>query len=504
MHRPRLLALGVGCTALAVALAVPTAAPAATSPPTASPPLASAGSAPRATVTDVPAGLVRVRTRSSLLGTHTWYQQTFRGLPVIGGYYAVHTDKRGTSRVDDGRQAVPASLQTRPTVAASAAIRRADAALARRTSAGSKQQTTLSKPASTRATLAVRGGSAARLVWQVHGVGAAGTVQTLVDARSAVVLDQRSLSKNWSASQEGRGGTVPGRVFEPSPSVTLQTQDLRDRADSDQAVFNPTYRTVQLTDLRQGDRLNGWYARVRNQVAAVPSGGAFSYSRSDPFFEQVMAYHHTTVAQRYLQSLGFTDVNNESQDIYTNTIPDDNSFYDPFTDRMVFGRGGVDDAEDAEVIWHELGHAVQDDQVPGFGTSMQAGAIGEGFGDYLAVTMSVPVSNGYDLPCVADWDATSYTPKPHCLRRVDGTKTVADIVGQVHADGEIWSRALWDIHNSLGRERADTVIVESQFSYAPNTSFTAAATEMIRVARTLYGYSAARAVRDAFTARGIV
>ena len=54
------------------------------------------------------------------------------------------------------------------------------------------------------------------------------------------------------------------------------------------------------------------------------------------------------------------------------------------------GKGGVDDAEDAEVILHEYGHAIQDSQqVPfGYGASLEAGSIGEGFADYWAVTVS--------------------------------------------------------------------------------------------------------------------
>ena len=55
---------------------------------------------------------------------------------------------------------------------------------------------------------------------------------------------------------------------------------------------------------------------------------------------------------------------------------------------ITFGKGGVDDAEDAEVIVHEYGHSVQDDQVPGFGPRLEAGSIGEAFGDYLAVTVT--------------------------------------------------------------------------------------------------------------------
>ena len=79
---------------------------------------------------------------------------------------------------------------------------------------------------------------------------------------------------------------------------------------------------------------------------------------------------------------------------------------------------------------HEYGHSVQDDQVPGFGSTEEAGSIGEAFGDYLAVSVGLWASaqNGWAVQtppaCVADWDSVSYTSTvPHCLRRVDGNKT---------------------------------------------------------------------------------
>ena len=172
-----------------------------------------------------------------------------------------------------------------------------------------------------------------------------------------------------------------------------------------------------------------------------------------------MAYHWITQAQRYIQSLGFGStlpaVNKRQQLLRINQFGGDNSFYREGTGKLTItlGKGGVDDAEDAEVIVHEYGHSVQDNQVPGFGSTPDAGAIGEAFGDYLAVTVSEHFAPTPDEPCVADWDSTSYTSTvPHCLRRVDGNKHYPeDLVGEVHADGEIWSRALWDIHRA-GRQ----------------------------------------------------
>jgi hypothetical protein len=109
---------------------------------------------------------------------------------------------------------------------------------------------------------------------------------------------------------------------------------------------------------------------------------SFSFGRSSPFFEQTMAYYQVTRAQEYIQGLGFTGpagINEEPQNLLPDVIPDDNAFYDGFDDVIVFGTGGVDDAEDADIIWHEYGHAMQDAQ---FGLPFpfsDMGAVGEGF-----------------------------------------------------------------------------------------------------------------------------
>jgi Zn-dependent metalloprotease len=490
MRSSRLASAAVGLATAAAVLTAPSTATSAVVGPR-----VSAVSA--ATTAGPPASLVRVATRTSLLGTHTWYRQTFAGLPVIDGYYARHTDRSGKITVTDGRRSVPASLATSPKVGAGAAEASARAAL--RVAAGhspaSKRRTVLAAPAAQRAELAVRGGTSARLVWRVQGSGDAGSTETVVDAATGEVLSSRSRTKN----AEGKG-----RVFAPNPSVSLKTQDLLDRNDTNQSAFIPAYRIVPLTNLDDSGTLSGDWARITNDDVASTSDGLFRYLRKDERFEQVMAYYHVTSAQSYIQSLGFTNINNEAQDLSINTFTGDNSFYDPSIDEITFGSGGVDDAEDAEIVWHELGHAIQDAQVPGFGTSAQAGAIGEGFGDYWAVTMSVPTSAGFDIACVGDWDAVSYTTAPHCLRRTDGPKTIDDIDGEVHDDGEIWSRALFDIHRGLGRTKADKVILESQFSYTPDTSFADAAKQVVATAQELYGYPTARVCRQAFQARKIL
>lgn len=309
--------------------------------------------------------------------------------------------------------------------------------------------------------------------------------------------------------------TGTGRVFFPNPVASLQDQSLTDQKDADYAALQPAYRMVTLTNLDGSGYLRGDWANVVSETGnpAYSATNTFVYGRSDDRFEQVMAYYWVTEGQKYIQSLGFGSslrpINKESQDLRINQWGADNSFSWDKHDVMRFGKGGVDDAEDAEVILHENGHAIHDaQQIPfgGFGTSAEAGAIGEGFSDYWAVTVTAVIAPTADPACVADWDAVSYTSNtPHCLRRVDTNLFYPqDLNGSVHHDGQIWSRALWDIRNALGNVRADTLILEAQFAFAPDTSMPAAATATVNAAQSLYGNGVANTVRAIFVARGIL
>ena len=324
-----------------------------------------------------------------------------------------------------------------------------------------------------------------------------------------------------AAKPPSGSSTGTGSVFMVNPVQSSGDQTLTDDNDSADAVPASEYATVQLRNLDGSGYLVGEWANVRSTTgpAAYSPTNTFVYTRDDDRFEQVMAYFWINQAQEYLQSLGFGStlrpVNAESQDVRINQYGLDNSFSWDKHDYLRFGKGGVDDAEDGEVLVHEYGHAVHDSQVAGFGSSLDAGSIGEGFADYLAVTVGLDADRQYGWPvnapeaCVADWDSVSYTSTvPHCLRRVDTDVTIDDRIGEVHFDGQIWSAALWEIRQryvDLGFTTRDwdRTLVDSQFDYAPDTSFGAAAEATYAKALDNEGAAAADAVRDAFAARGI-
>jgi hypothetical protein len=295
-----------------------------------------------------------------------------------------------------------------------------------------------------------------------------------------------------------------GLVFLPNAIVALQDQSLTDQNDADYPALAGAYEVVRIRNLDHSGYLRGDFADACAATCAFSKKERFFYDRSEKGFEQVMAYYAVTRAQRYIRSLGFTDVNEGVQTVRIRA-GFDQSYYDPVKDEIQLGRGGVDDGEDMEIIWHEYGHAIQVDQVPGFGESDDALAIGEGFADYWAYTMSEPQSDGYDPACIADWDSVSYTStEPHCLRRVDLDLTVADRTGDPHDDGQIWSRALYDIHQQLGRATTDTIVLTSHWSFAVDAGFADAALATVAAAQSLYGTPEATIVRSAFEARGIL
>jgi hypothetical protein len=311
------------------------------------------------------------------------------------------------------------------------------------------------------------------------------------------------------------GGTLGiGRVFFPNPVATLQDQSLTDQNDADYAALQPAYRLVVLTNLDGSGFLRGDWANVVSETGnpAYSPDNVFLFNRHQDEFEQVMAYYWVTEAQKYIQSLGFGTtfgaVNKQPQDIRITQGGADNSYAWDKHDVLRFGKGGVDDAEDAEVILHEYAHAMMDSQMTpfGFGGSIEAGAVGEGFADYWAVTVSNVIAPTPDPACVADWDSVSYTTTvPHCLRRVDyDLHYPEDLTGAVHHDGMIWARALWDIRNALGHAVADTIILEAIFGFDPNTTMPAAAAATVRAAQRLYGRAAANVVSKAFQTRGIL
>jgi subtilisin-like proprotein convertase family protein len=453
----------------------------------------------------------------SLAGRHVFIRSYLEGRPVLNAGFSATFDRSGT--ITSFHDRLPRAED--PTVRVSAD----DAsAITLRTAGG--------QPGGDPELVGwVHEDGVARLAWRVVTRIGYDEYATLVDAANGSIF----LSEPMFVS-------VSGRIFDPNPVTALNQPSLRDNDDSADAVPDSAYSIGEVEGLSSEDALSGEYVTITDLEApatnrAKPLAG-LQFDRSQDEFEEVMAYVHIDRSQRYIRSLGFTG----ERAIVPYAIPvdahgvggDDNSYYrfsTPGRGRLVFGDGGVDDAEDADIILHEYGHAIQDSIVPAGFTGTAAGeprALGEGFGDYWAFSSSFAanVASGADPFCVGNWDALcgegpstncAYPIEASCLRRVDGAKTMDDYIrsggnGTEHRNGEIWSSALREIFVDAvtvsgieqGRRTADRTILESHFGMPPSPSYRTAAIRLLDADRRLNSGLLEPSICRAMISRGIL
>ena len=446
--------------------------------------------------------------------THLSYQQTIDGLPVFNGFVDVHVNARGQIYLVNNTAIstpVAQAFSRAPLMSEAAAM---TAASSRRHAFFDKSGSPIAlkvKPVG-RPQLGIQkteGG--ARLAYRVD----LGPVSYVIDANSGAVLN--TIDHVQSAS-----GT--GTIFDPNPVNTLTNGNLRDRDDTNYAALQGAYFTdkvlpgITKTGTGAATRyvLTGPYIKVVDHsnarlaqcgvdaadVVRKPPGasrnGKFPVNRSVANFEHVMVYFHIDRNQRYIQNtLGINNNWNAAIPVDGHGLTDDNSFH--CNGILAFGDGGVDDAEDADVVLHEYGHALQANATGGRFSSAggHARAMGEGFGDYWAYQARIGGTYG---PCFAEWDGQGT-----CLRRVDKNKKFPrDIVGESHKDGEIWSRGLSDLLRKIGRTKANKIILKSHFLVpAANLTFSKGLTALVDADEALFAGANKQDICAALTDRGI-
>ena len=344
-----------------------------------------------------------------------------------------------------------------------------------------------------------------RLAWEVSHSDGQPIMDWLVtvDADDGTVLARVDLVRRATVSGEAK-------LFVPNPVVAQGSYfKLRDRGDRNTARLTKSREPVDLERIKEGQScLRGPFARAtlgpdRKQVCK-DSLKWNNIKRAANKFEALMAFFHVTSTQQYIRTLDLPPINKRSQRVVANPVQEDNSYYIPSRDEIQLGTGGVDDAEDADVIVHEYGHAVQDDQNPDAFRSAgnDVGAMGEGFGDYLAAAYSTE-SAGFDdewTPCIMEWDATSYDDNFEsgiCLRRADIGDTLPQrksLCGafNIHCVGQVWSSALLGLRQALGDDIGgdnimDKILLTSHEALLSNPSFEEGSEALIAADEMLYG-----------------
>ena len=474
-----------------------------------------------------------VEVREGLSAVHVRYQQTFGGVPVFGSDTSVSLAKgqriapKVTSRYRAGIE---------PVVTTATIDERGAISLARNAVSDPNPPSLRGEPQSQ--LIYTRDGSGQYvLAWQVllPTLDPLGT--WLIHLRAD---DGRVLLKENVLRFDG------GQVFDPNPAKTSATVPPPSECDTgpQETSLAGEYRERDLMNIDPGqDKLKGAYVDLtaitdgyKPAGTANEPGRSYVYPCTDDRFEEVMVYYQVDDVQRKIQSLGFTG----EAGIYGRPIPahahyftDCNAFYDPINRGIHFGdsdQGSCnslgsppDTAEDAEVIVHEYGHAIQDDQVPGWGfgtlsTVFQALSMGEGFGDFLAAAI-------FGDACLGEWASFG---RNACgggegLRNLENGATYNSGSGQVinlptwcssasdvHCSGLVWGAALWDLVQALpggvtqaNRDLVLQLVLDSHFYLDPQASFGEAAGAIRSADLGLYGGNHLSTIDAVFTARGI-
>lgn len=246
----------------------------------------------------------------------------------------------------------------------------------------------------TRQMLFVAADGSSHVVWRVNAIGKArftGDWELVIDANSGDVL----LARDIAAYADGTA-----TVHTPDPvsyaRVAYGAPGFTDANNADSPQQTAALVNVTLPGITQSGGnyvLSGPYMVCSDIEAphdgACPSqaGTDFSVTRSAMTFDATMAYYHISTFLRYVNVTLDVPAMPLRHPGGVHVDPhgfngDDNSRYSGSGEDLSFGQGGVDDAEDADVIIHELGHGIHD-WLTG-GNLSQVEGLSEGTGDYLA------------------------------------------------------------------------------------------------------------------------
>lgn len=305
---------------------------------------------------------------------------------------------------------------------------------------------------------------------------------------------------------------VTGNVFLPDPLTTAH--QYYNNIDLDSNDKNTVLTNSQLRTVTFNADFNGGVFELRNQfvriidldspkiLPATSTTPSFLFNRSQNGFEDVNVFYHLNKVRDHADSLGFDLANHE---IWADPHGgnNDNSYFAPAFSppRIFYGIGGVDDAEDADVVTHEYGHFLSYNASPNSNIGLERTSLDEGFGDYLAASYS-RIYDGYKGDSIFNWDGHNQFWSGRVVNSMKVYPT--NVNGNMYNNAEIWSAVLMQIHNAIGKPATDSLIYEAHYSYASNMKMDDAAYLLLDADSNLTGGAYHCIVYEKLMNRGLV
>ncbi len=328
------------------------------------------------------------------------------------------------------------------------------------------------------------------LAWQIHinSMKPMGDWLIIINALNKRIIHVEDLARYHDGS---------GMIYNPNPLTTAETSyggNYIDNDDMTNSALNKELIQVTLRDITLDSglyKLEGPYCVLEDielpndALPALADPNGFNFTRNETDFESVMVYYHIDKSSRRIEELGYDIVALRTFRADPHGLAgNDNSHYIPSQNYVSFGEGGVDDAEDADVIWHEFGHAIQENLGAGIGlnTNSETESVLEGCSDYWAASYSHSLSS-FGWETLFNWDGQNKFWKG---RRADLDWVYpADYVSG-HNGGQILSSAFMSIWEELGKEITDQLFLEMHFLWGLSPTMQGAAAAFIQADRQLY------------------
>lgn len=432
------------------------------------------------------------------IGTRFLYRQYYWGFKVVGGEVQIHTDKQNRiiSVSSDFKRGLKGELRAAQSIDQVREIVRRYL--------GGKADVSVGE------LMVYPMGDRARLVWRVEAdstVLSRGSWLMYVDAANPKMV---LLARKTHATADGKGN-----IFLENPVVTpnVSTQIFKNMDGSKKLAgkFAQSYNGNFEQDVSDPIILSDY-------TTASDPARQYNYPTSDGRLSEAMAYFHINRVHDRWRSFGFQKLNAKAP-VFVNVTEEDggagfdNAFYTRAaryrTGIYVFGAG--DQLEnlgfDADVFYHEYGHGVLDHQKPGLFEAIESnypGSFHEGFGD---ISDTAITGNSK----IGEWALRLKASKHFIGRDVNNSNRYPNDVAfantrksEVHHTGLIVGGAWWDLHELIGADKAQNLLLKALNLMPNEMNFFDVRDAMLTADQVLFGSADANAINLAFANHGLV
>ncbi len=443
--------------------------------------------------------------RESVMGVHLTYQQVIRGLPVYGSQVKLNLGKQGKLLSLFHKTLDPRNVEEFPNE-----LKKRNVSLPAFEGENTVQRVIFKNKADPLIALAV----------DVRDVSAGRHNQWIFDKKGDTLF-HRDLNRYFKMRSDTSARAF---VYLPNPLITAEKtygQPYWDNNDKTNQALQKTREPVTIRVRRaQADSfvLEDSAIRITNfSPPNTPQTFAFEpvfkYTRDSSAFEDVNAFYHLQHFHGYMQELGLGTMLDYQLPVDAHALSNrDNSRFSSDLNgtkgRLYFGEGGVDDAEDAEIIVHEFIHAVSSRASPGsYGTSRESQALEEGLCDYLACSYARHLSN-YNWERLFTWDAgvrpnrqNKYWEGRWCTT---DKQYPGDLTGGKYEDGEIWAGTFMQVWEKIGRQTTDKLVLSALNAFSRDMTMESGARLVLQADSILFQGQHYSSLIDVLSDRGLV